>query len=440
MNVQLTNIWTQAQRLIKEEVSELSYITFIDPLIPVSGGSNFLNLEAPAEFIKASLEQKYYPLIKNALTQVCKRDYNINFILPEESVFKDKENADGEFYKNSHLNEKYTFDTFVVGKSNRMAHAAAVAIADNLYNNAYNPFFLYGGSGLGKTHLMHAIGNYVLKYNKEATVLYVTSEEFTIEYISAFRKNEFSEFRRKFRNVDLLMIDDIQFLGEKNSTVEEFFYTFNALYQSNKQIIIASDKPPKDLTFFDERLRSRFQCGLVSDIQKPDYETKIAILKKKAEDEGYIIPNEVYEYISKNLGTNIRELEGALNQILIYSKMSGLDLSVETAYEALKHITENNKTDKLTSKTIIEIVSRYFNVRKEDILSDKRSRDISIPRQISMYLCRNIVNLSFPEIGKEFGGKHHTTVMTACSNIEEKIKNDTFFNSSVQDIVDLIKV
>jgi len=440
MNMQLTNVWTQALKLIKNEVSELSYITFIDPLKPISGGSNYLNLEAPAEFIKASLEQKYYPLIKNAVTQVSKRDYNINFILPEESLLEDKDEVETDSYKHSHLNKKYTFDTFVVGKSNRMAHAAAVAISENLKDNSYNPFFLYGGSGLGKTHLLHAIGNYVYMKNKKAKILYVTSEEFTIEYISAFRKNEFSEFRRTFRNLDLLLIDDIQFLGEKHSTVEEFFYTFNSLHQSNKQIIIASDKSPNDLTFFEERLRSRFQSGLVCDIKKPDYETKITILKKKSEDEGIIVDNDVHEYISKKVGTNIRELEGALNQVIIYSKMTGSDLNFETAQEALKHITEKNKSEEITLKTIIDVVSRYFNVRYEDIISDKRSRDISIPRQISMYLCRNVVNLSFPEIGKNFGGKHHTTVMTACSNIEEKIKKDSFLNSSIQDIVDLIKV
>ena len=412
MNAQLTNIWSNALKLLRDEVSELSFTTFMMPLKPVSGGSDFLTLEVPADFIKTSLERRYYALIKNAVDQVSNREYNLTFTLPNESISQISINEDTSLsYENTHLNKKYTFDSFVVGKSNRMAHAAAVAIADNLHNNSYNPFFLYGGSGLGKTHLMHAIGNYINKFNSSANVLYVTSEEFTIEYIAALRKNEFSQFRNKFRNVDLLLIDDIQFLGEKNSTIEEFFNTFNALHHSNKQIIIASDRSPNELKFFEERLRSRFQWGLVSDVQKPDYETKIAILKKKAEDDGFIIGNDVYEYISKNVGTNIRELEGSLNQILIYSKMSGADLSLETTKEALKHITENNsQNNEITCKTVIDVVSRYFDIRPEDIKSDKRSRNISIPRQICMYLCRNLINMSFPEIGKEFGNKHHTTV------------------------------
>lgn len=440
MNAQINNIWTNALKLLKDEVSELSYTTFMLPLKPVSGGTNFLNLEVPADFIKASLEQRFYPLIKNAVTQVSKRDYNVNFVLPIETVFDHIEETETVSYEHTHLNRKYTFDSFVVGKNNRMAHAAAVAIADNLHSNSYNPFFLYGGSGLGKTHLMHAIGNYIMQNDPSASVLYVTSEEFTIEYISALRKNEFSQFRNKFRKVDLLLIDDIQFLGEKNSTIEEFFNTFNSLHQSNKQIIIASDRSPSELTFFDERLRSRFQCGLVSDVQRPDYETRIAILRKKADEEGFLIPSEVYEYISKNIGTNIRELEGALNQILIYAKMSGSDLSLETAQEALRHITDNkNQQGEVTSKVIIDVVSRFFNVRPEDIKSDKRSRNISIPRQISMYLCRDLIDMSFPEIGKDFGGKHHTTVMTACSNIEKKRMTDTLLNSSIEDIIGLIR-
>ncbi len=441
MNTQITNIWENALKLIKDEVSELSFTTFMLPLKPVSGGSDFLNLEAPADFIKASLEQRFYPLIKNAVNQVSKRNYNVNFVLPIETVFSNIEENETFTYEKTHLNSKYTFDTFVVGKNNRMAHAAAVAIADNLYENAYNPFFIYGGSGLGKTHLMHAIGNYVVQKNKSANVLYVTSEEFTIEYIAALRKNEFSQFRDKFRNVDLLLIDDIQFLGEKNSTIEEFFYTFNALHQSNKQIIIASDRSPNELTFFDERLRSRFQCGLVSDVQKPDYETRMAILRKKSEDEGLLISDEIFDYISRNVGTNIRELEGALNQIIIYAKMSGSDLNFDTAKEALKHITENNNQEnELSVKVIIDVVSRYFDVKPEDIKSDKRSRDISIPRQISMFLCRNLMDLSFPEIGREFGGKHHTTVMTAFTNIDNKKKSDATIKSAIEDIMEILHI
>ncbi len=441
MNTQVTNIWANALALIKDEVSELSFTTFMLPLKAVSGGSNFMNLEVPAnaDFIKASLEQRFYPLIKNAIHQVSKRDYNVNFVLPSEHMLEEINQPTSVAYENTHLNKRYTFDTFIVGKSNRMAHAAAVAIADNLYHNLYNPFFLYGGSGLGKTHLMHAIGNYVVENNPSANVLYVTAEEFAIEFIAATRKNEFPKFRDKFRNVDLILVDDIQFLMEKESTVEEFFHTFNALEQSNKRIIIASDRSPAELTLFDERLRSRFQSGLVCDVQKPDYETKVAILRNKAEEVGLLIPDTVYEYIAKNVGTNIRELEGAFNQILMYARLNHAELSLATAMEALKHITDNNgHKDSLSPKVILDVVSRYFDVKPEDIRSNKRNREISIPRQICMYLCRSLLDFSFPEIGKELGGKHHTTVMTACSNIEQKRKEDSVFDSSIEDILNLL--
>ena len=441
MNAQVTNIWANALALIKEEVSELSFTTFMLPLKAVSGGSNFVNLEIPenADFIKASLEQRYYPLIKNAIHQVSKRDYTVNFVLPSEQQNVEEDTPAFAHYESTNLNKRYTFNSFIVGKSNRMAHAAAVAIAENIYDNLYNPFFLYGGSGLGKTHLMHAIGNYVVKNNPSAKVLYITAEEFTIEYIAATRKNEFYKFRDKFRNVDLILVDDIQFLMDKDSTVEEFFHTFNALEQSNKRIIIASDRSPAELTLFNERLRSRFQSGLVCDIQKPDYETKVAILKNKADEEGLLIPADVFEYIAKNVGKNIRELEGAFNQILMYARLNHSNLSLVTAMEALKHITENNnQKESLSTKTILDVVSRYFDVKPEDIRSNKRNREISIPRQICMYLCRSLLDLSFPEIGKELGGKHHTTVMTACSNIEQKRKEDVNFDSSIEDILNLL--
>lgn len=431
MDNQLEYIWEKALELIKEEVAELSFSTFILAIKPISVKANVINLEVPEEFIKTKVETRFYSLIRNAINQVTRKDFNLHFFLPNEYM-EEKEVDLSEIRSKSQLNPRYTFENFVVGKSNRMAHAAAVAISDNPNNSTYNPFFLYGGSGLGKTHLMHAIGNYVLENNSNASVIYVTSEDFTNEFITSLGRNDFSSFRNKYRNVDLLLIDDIQFFGEKQHTKEEFFHTFNALYQSNKQIIIASDRPPNELTIFEERLTTRFQWGLLADIQKPDYETKIAILRRKAHDEGIFIDDEIFEYIAKNIGSNIRELEGALNRIIVYSKMTNSDFNLETAYEALKHLKCNNVN--ITSKTILDVVSRYFDVKVEDLKSSKRSRNITIPRQVAMYLCRELLDMSYPKIGSEFGSKDHSTVIYACQKIAKEIEDNVEIGSSIEDI------
>lgn len=431
MNNQLENIWERALELIKEEVAELSFSTFILAIKPVSVNADVINFVVPEEFIKTKVETRFYSLIRNAINQVTRKKYNLHFFLPDEiEVSSVEENLESKIH--SQLNAKYTFDNFVVGKSNRMAHAAAVAISENPNNNAYNPFFLYGGSGLGKTHLMQAIGNYVLDNNSKLAVIYVTSEDFTNEFITALGKNDFASFRNKYRNVDLLLIDDIQFFGEKQHTKEEFFHTFNALHQSNKQIIIASDRPPNELTIFEERLTTRFQWGLIADIQAPDYETKIAILRRKAEEEGYIIDDEVFEYIAKNSGVSIRELEGALNRIIVYSKMTKTNVNLETAQESLRTLQNNTVT--VTPKNIIDVVSRYFDITVEDIKSSKRSRNISKPRQIAMYLCREMLDLSYPKIGSEFGSKDHSTVIYACQKVTDDVKDDPELGRTIEDI------
>ena len=434
MDELLHNIWEKSLKLIEEEVSALSFSTFILSVKPLNISSNVITFTVCDDFIKDKVENKYYSLIRNAINQVTKKDYTLHFNLEtdESTYLNEKEDTHTE-NNNTHLMSKYTFDTFVVGKSNRMAHAAAVAIAESPNINTYNPFFLYGGSGLGKTHLMHAIGNHIIKNNPSASVLYVTSEEFINEFIAAIGKNDFISFRNKYRNVDLLLIDDIQFFGDKQQTKEEFFHTFNALHQSNKQIIIASDRPPHELTFFEERITTRFQWGLIADIQKPDYETKIAILNRKAEAENVTVPNAIFEYIATNTGESIRELEGALNRVIVYSKMTNLPITIETAHEALRNMQAKSPKS-LTIKLVLDTVSRYYDVRVEDLKSSKRSRDITKPRQVAMFLCRELLDTSFPVIGNEIGGKDHSTVMHAYDKIKSDISNDNALASEIEDI------
>lgn len=332
----------------------------------------------------------------------------------------------------ANLNPKYTFDTFVVGANNNLAHAASLAVAESP-GEIYNPLFIYGGVGLGKTHLMHSIGHFILKNNPAAKVLYVTSEKFTNELIDAIRnKNNFSptEFREKYRNNDVLLIDDIQFIIGKESTQEEFFHTFNALYEAKKQIIISSDKPPKEIETLEERLRSRFEWGLTVDIQSPDYETRMAILRKKEEMEGYNIDNEVIKYIATNIKSNIRELEGALTKIVALSRLDNKEITVELAEEALKDIISPNDKREVTPELVIQVVADHYGITPLDISSQKRNKEIVYPRQIVMYLCRDMVGTPLQMIGKYLGGRDHTTIIHGIEKITAEInKNDTLNNT-----------
>src|SRR5699024_5628103 len=309
------------------------------------------------------------------------------------------------------LNPKYTFDTFVVGAANRFAHAAALAVAE-APAKSYNPLFIYGGVGLGKTHLMHAIGHYVREYHPELKVIYLSSEKFTNEFINAIMDNKAENFRNKYRNVDILLVDDIQFLAGKESTQEEFFHTFNTLHEENKQIIISSDRPPKEIPTLEERLRSRFEWGLITDISPPDLETRTAILSKKAKAEGLQdIPNEVMLYIANQIDTNIRELEGALIRVIAYSSLINKDIDTPLAAEALKDIIPNNRPKKITVKLIQEYIGEKYQVTVNEFISKKRTKAIAFPRQIAMYLCRELTDMSLPKIGQDFGGRDHTTVI-----------------------------
>ncbi len=340
--------------------------------------------------------------------------------------------------QNANLNPKYTFDTFVVGANNNLAHAASLAVAESP-GEVYNPLFIYGGVGLGKTHLMHSIAHFILKNDPKAKILYVTSEKFTNELIDAIRnKNNITttEFREKYRNNDVLLIDDIQFIIGKESTQEEFFHTFNTLYESKKQIIISSDKPPKEIETLEERLRSRFEWGLTVDIQSPDYETRMAILRKKEELEGYNIDNEVIKYIATNIKSNIRELEGALTKIVALSKLeTNKEITIELAEEALKDLISSSAAREITPEYIIQIVCDHFQITPLDIASQKRNRDIVLPRQIAMYLCRDMTAVPLQTIGKSLGGRDHTTVLHGA----DKISHEILKNDSLQNTIEILK-
>jgi chromosomal replication initiator protein len=409
--------------LLRSELTEISYNTWIRTIEPLSINSSTIELGVPTDFNKGILESRYLPLITNAVKQISNREYNVVIRIPSQEPSKSRstQNENGnEDISNSILNPKYTFDTFVIGNGNRLAHAASVAVAE-APAKAYNPLFLYGGVGLGKTHLMHAIGHYILSQNPASKVLYVSSEKFTNELINAIKDDRNEEFRGKYRNIDVLLIDDIQFIGGKERTQEEFFHTFNALYEANKQIIISSDRPPKEITTLEDRLRSRFEWGLTADIQSPDLETRIAILQKKAQIENIYIPNDVFVFIADKVISNIRELEGALNRVIAYSTLTETEISTDLCAEALKEILSANNTKIIDTSHIIDTVSRYFDLRPEEFKSQKRNRNIAFPRQIAMYLCRELIGLSLPKIGDEFGGRDHTTVIHAIDKIESDI-------------------
>ncbi|QNU66982.1 chromosomal replication initiator protein DnaA [Ruminiclostridium herbifermentans] len=433
MSLQLNDIWNKTLELLKDEMTDISYNTWILTIEPISIDSNTITLGVPADFQKGILESRYSYLIKNSLKQITHKDYNIYFIIPSQTQTKPAAQEYSEDTSSLGLNPKYTFDTFVIGNGNRFAHAASLAVAE-APAKAYNPLFLYGGVGLGKTHLMHAIGHFVLSQNPSLKVLYVSSEKFTNELINAIKDDKNEEFRYKYRNIDVLLIDDIQFIAGKERTQEEFFHTFNALYEANKQIIVSSDKPPKDINTLEDRLRSRFEWGLIADIAPPDLETRIAILRKKAQLEKLDVPDDVMVYIADKVASNIRELEGALNRVIAYSTLTEHKIDVDMAIEALKDMFNNSKTVVINSKTIQEAVSRYFHLKTDELKSKKRSRDVSIPRQIAMYLCREMTDMSLPKIGDDFGGRDHTTVMHACEKIKSDAESSAELRRTIEDI------
>jgi len=423
--VEIKGLWEESVKLIREEMPGVSFNTWIEPIRPVSLEKNILLLEAPTEFNMGIINSRYRDLIRNAVKIVTNRTLDIELMVKsnEQLVHKQPESDETPAWS-SILNPKYTFETYVKGSGNQLAHAASLAVAE-APALAYNPLFIYGGVGLGKTHLMHAIGHYILNQNPNAKVLYTSSEKFTNELINAIKDDRNEEFRNKYRNIDVLLIDDIQFIAGKERTQQEFFHTFNALYEMNKQIVVTSDKPPKEISTLEERMRSRFEWGLIADIQAPDIETRIAILRKKSQMERYDIPSDVLVYIADNIDSNIRELEGALNRIIAYSSLTGSAISLDMARECLKQIISGNATANVSPESIMKVVSRYYDVAPDQMLSQKRSRDIAFPRQVAMYLCRDLTGMSLPRIGQFFGGRDHTTVMHACEKIQEELERSS---------------
>lgn len=431
----LTALWEHALKLIKTELTPASFNAFFKPIDPLKIKDRTILVSVPNDFTKGILEARYMNLIEESINQISSIKYKIKFILDEDELrdYEEENKTKVEIPTYSNLNSKYTFDTFVIGNSNRFAHAACVAVAE-APAKAYNPLFLYGGVGLGKTHLMQAIGHHILEHTKKAKVVYVSSEKFTNELINSIKDDRNEEFRNKYRNIDVLLIDDIQFIAGKERTQEEFFHTFNALHEASKQIIISSDRPPKEIPTLEDRLRSRFEMGLITDIQAPDFETRMAILRKKAQMENIIVPNEVVSYIAKNIKSNIRELEGALTRIVAYSSLTNREITLDLANEALKDIISSSRPLEITVKVIKEKVAEYFTIKMEDFSSKKRTRAIAHPRQIAMYLCRELTDLSLPKIGEEFGGRDHTTVIHA----HEKVSNDIKTNSDIKEKIEKI--
>ena len=419
----IVSLWKKTLQLIKGEVASASFETFFKNTVPIETNSNELTLLAPTEFAEDILRTRYLNLIESCLSQLTSNKFEIKIISDSNEVEQNplktsnnnniiNNNSNNNIIRNyPRLNPKYTFDTFVIGNSNRFAHAACVAVAESPAR-AYNPLFLYGGVGLGKTHLMHAIGHSIMKEQNDAKVVYVSSEKFTNELINSIKSDKNEE----------LLIDDIQFIAGKEGTQEEFFHTFNALHEANKQIIISSDRPPKEIPTLEDRLRSRFEMGLIADIQPPDFETRIAILKTKAQIENIDIPNEVMNYIATYIKSNIRELEGALTRVVAYSSLINKDISYDLAVEALKDIVTTSESQEISVNRIKEKVSTAFGIKMDDFNSKKRTRTIAYPRQIAMYLSRELTDLSLPKIGNEFGGRDHTTVIHAHDKISKDLE------------------
>lgn len=431
MDTQLKETWEKILKVLKVEImSEVSYNTWIAELNPIGLKDGVFYIDVPNELTLDILKQRYKLLIKESIKHVLNKDIEIEYVIggmpAEAPIIKEETKPVTDVSKEvtGTLNTKYTFDSFVIGNSNRFAHAASVAVAESPAN-AYNPLFLYGGVGLGKTHLMHAIGHHILLGNPKANVVYVSSEKFTNELINSIRYDKNAEFRNKYRNVDVLLVDDIQFIAGKESTQEEFFHTFNELYEARKQIIISSDRPPNEIPTLEDRLRTRFAWGLQADIQAPDFETRIAILKKKAENDNYVVSSDVLVYIATKIKSNIRELEGALIRVMAYSSLTNnKNITVDLAAEALKDIISSNQTKSITIDLIQDVVANYYNLTIQEMKSQRRTRNVAYPRQIAMYLSRKLTDMSLPKIGEEFGGRDHTTVIHAYEKISEALKTD----------------
>ncbi|EFI41686.1 MULTISPECIES: chromosomal replication initiator protein DnaA [Peptoniphilus] len=446
MDSNLSNIWNDVMNKLRQQsMSTVSFDTWFKDmnLKKIDEEKKIFYVTVPIRFIRERLanNQSQLKFIKKCIKEVTGCEYDPVILTEDEDEIIPLRKKD-TLLPETRLNPKYIFENFVVGKSNEFAHAAALAVAENYLDPSdahSNPLFIYGGVGLGKTHLMQAIGHFVHQQDPNKKILYVTSEQFTNELINSIQTNKNEHFRNKYRKVDLLLIDDIQFIADKDRTQEEFFHTFNELHESNKQIVLTSDKPPKDIKSLEERLISRFAWGLVVDIGTPDLETRIAILRSKADSEGFNVPDNIINFIAQNVKSNIRELEGALSRIMAYSKLTVGEMTEQTAAIVLRDIYNTKKKKVITSKLIKEVVAKNFRITIEDIDSKKRTRNIAYPRQIAMYITRDLTELSLPKIGEEFGGRDHSTVIHAYNKIESDMASDTSLRIKISNLIKEIK-
>lgn len=485
---QATIVWEQVLKKLEQELSKLMIDTWLKPTIPLKITDTTLEIGTPKQIIKEWLESRYLPIISSTVQYITNKPLDIIFVnldlddentvsaavtettplapsQPAETVFEKKDdmiqpktaatakqlplytkpsfesdslNLNPAEESMAVLNPKYIFETFVIGNSNRLAHAASLAVAE-APANAYNPFFVYGGVGLGKTHLMHAIGHRILKNHPHLKLLYISSEKFTNELINSIRDGNPESFRQKYRNIDVLLVDDIQFLAKKEHTQEEFFHTFNTLHEANKQIIMSSDRPPREIQTLEDRLRSRFEMGLITDIQPPDLETRIAILRKKAIMEHLNVSNDVMVYIASRIDNNIRELEGALIRVMAYASLTNQNIDIDLATEALKDIFPHGKPKQITVELIQETIASYFKLKIDELLAKKRTRNVAYPRQIAMYLSRELTETSLPRLGEMFGGRDHTTVIHAYDKISRERNADIKLNNTIKELIKRIE-
>jgi len=495
-SLQATIVWEQVLQKLEQELSKLMIDTWLRPTVPLNLTETTLEIGTPKQIIKEWLESRYLPIILSTVHYITNKPLEVIFVnldtedqvitndtapeqpintpppvetIPEPFLQPEKPKSSPplpppirtapqtQIYKPSSdseqklslqlttaddsmtiLNPKYIFETFVIGNSNRLAHAASLAVAE-APANAYNPFFVYGGVGLGKTHLMHAIGHRILQNHPKLKLLYISSEKFTNELINSIRDGNPESFRQKYRNIDVLLVDDIQFLSKKEHTQEEFFHTFNTLHEANKQIIMSSDRPPREIQTLEDRLRSRFEWGLITDIQPPDLETRIAILRKKAMMEHLNVPNDVMVYIASRIDNNIRELEGAFIRVIAYASLTNQTVDIDLATEALKDIFPQGRPKQITVELIQEIIASYFKLKVDELLAKRRTRNVSYPRQIAMYLARELTETSLPRLGEMFGGRDHTTVIHAYEKISRERNEDVKLSNTIKELIKKIE-
>ncbi len=431
---ELNNIWFEAREIIRPQISSVTFHRWIDALDPVTVQNGILVLEAADDVVKNTVTEYYFDHIRTAVQKADPDILDVLLILPSQRKDFSGVQSENEYLNSLTLNPKYTFNTFVVGKSNNFAHAASLAVVE-APGKAYNPLFLYGGVGLGKTHLMHAIGHAVREADPNARIIYVTSEMFTNDMIEALRVGKMTEFRQRYRqNVDLLMIDDIQFIAGKQSVQEEFFNTFNTLHIAGKQIVISSDRPPKEIKALEERLSSRFEWGLVADIQVPDLETRTAILRNRAQNEHVDIGDDIINFIAENIQDNIRKLEGSLNRVVAYARLKRLPITLNLAKEAMKDMLPQKKEIVITPERIRETVAEYYSIPIESLLSQRRDKEVVMPRQIAMYFCHTLLSLPYKRIAMLFERNDHTTAISACNKISQMITDDPAFADTIESI------